>query len=111
MKLTDYLLGFYIEQNGETISPELAEGVIEELYSPEQTQWTMAECKQIGDSLNIDWDSILVSEWFCMMNKFYFEYNETFRRHGLIDPTIYAEMSLIWFATGNKNKTFKYFFE
>lgn len=118
MDIKDYLLDFYISQNGEVITPELAKSLVEEMAitdgSDRQTgeKWTPAETNDVGAHMGIDFDRIPKCEWYLVLNMMYSDYFVVGKKHGLVDYTFYAELAHAWFTDVDavENKTFKYFF-
>lgn len=119
MDIQKYLLNFYIEQNGETITPELAEGLVKDMAITDGSdrtngeKWSMTETTDVGNKIGVNWERIPKCEWYLVMNLMYSDYYTVAKKHGLTDYTFFAELSQAWFqdVDAKDNKTFKYFFD
>lgn len=107
MSVTDYLLNYYIEQNGETITEELADILVSNMGR----STSLKDCKRIGDKIGIDWSTVSLPEFYTVYNKLYCEYSEILFNYGLSDPVIIGEMAHKWIKDlgGDKSKAFKFF--
>ena len=107
MSVSDYLLNYYIEQNGEAISEELADILVSNM----KKSIPLEDVKKIGDTIGIDWDSVLLPEFYSVYNKLYSEYSDIFSKYGLDNPVMIGDMAHKWFKTlgGNKRKTLQLF--
>lgn len=118
MDIKNYLMQFYVDQNGEVISPELATMLVSEMAITDGSdrtngeKWTMSETQDVGDRLGVDWNRIIPCEWYVVMNMMYSDYYSVGKAHSMTDWTFYAELTMAWFndVDGKENKTFKYFF-
>lgn len=119
MDIKKYLLDFYVEQNGETITPELAECLVKEMAVTDGSdrtngeKWSMQETTEVGNKLGVNWERIQKCEWYLVLNMMYSDYFPVGRKHGFTDYTFYSELAQAWFSDvdGKDNKTFKYFFD
>lgn len=118
MDIKQYLLDFYIAQNGETITPELAKSLVEEMAVTDGSnrttgeKWTMTDTNDVGMKVGIDFEKIPKCEWYLVMNMMYSDYYQVGHNHGFNDYNFYSELSKAWFndIDAKENKTFKYFF-
>lgn len=118
MDIKKYLLDCYIANYGETISDDLARGIVEAMAitdgSDRQTgeKWTLEESKSIGEKIGINWDKVSPAEFYAVLNMMYSDYCQVGRKHGLTDWQLYAELAAAWFndIDAAENKTFNYFF-
>lgn len=118
MDIKSYLMDFYISQNGEVITPELAKMFVEEMPVTDGSErtngekWTMEEAVEVGKNMNIDFNKIPICEWYLVLNMMYSDYFVVGRKHNLTDWQLYAELAHAWFydVDAKQNKTFKYFF-
>lgn len=118
MDIKDYLLDFYISQNGEKITPELAKSLVEEMAITDGSdrtsgeKWTPAETNDVGTKMGINFEQIPKCEWYLILNMMYSDYYSVGRKHGLIDYQFFGELAQAWFndVDGPENKTFRYFF-
>lgn len=115
MSVQDYLLRFYVEQYGETITEELAESLVSNMALFGSTEhkngghWSLNESKVVGAQIGVKFDLFSLTEWYIVLNAIYSQYSEILIKFGLSDPQIYGEMALAWLVN-NRQKTFKYFF-
>lgn len=119
MDIKDYLLEFYIAQNGEVITPELSKMLVEEMAITDGSdrttgeKWTPAETNDVGIKMGIDFEKIPKCEWYLVLNMMYSDYYSVGKKHGMTDYTFYAELAYAWFhdVDGKDHKTFDYFFK
>jgi len=118
MNIKDYLLDFYIEQNGETINKDLARILVTQMAVTDGSnrangeKWTIEQAMEVGKKLGINWDSVSKCDWYVVLNMMYSDYYSVGRKHGFTDYNFYSELALAWFedVDGPENKTFNYFF-
>ena len=119
MDLKTYLKEFYISQNGEVITPDLAKLIVEDFAVTDNSgrcngeKWTYEDCVKLGTSLNLDWSVIPKTEWYIVCNN---EYSDKFRivqKYKLPYPEVYLDFALSWFndVDGKQSKTFRFFFD
>lgn len=119
MDIKQYFLSFYIAQNGEVVTPELAKMLVEDFAITDGSgringeKWTPEEAMEIGKKLEIDYEEIPKFEWYLILNMMYSDYNNVAIHFGITDALFYGEMALAWFhdVDARENKTFKFFFE
>lgn len=119
MDLKAYLKELYISLNGEVITPELAELIVQDFAITDSSErsngekWTLEECVQIGNKMNIDWTVIDQIEWYIVLNNEYSDKFKIVRKYNLPEPSIYGDFALSWFldVDGKENKTFRFFFD
>lgn len=117
MNVKNLFMELYKEKYGEHINQELAKSIVYDFAVTDGSEresgekWSMEETKSVGDKLGIDWEKINKCEWYVVMNMMYSDYYRTAKKHGLADPSFFAELSYDWFTDkdGAKDKTFRYF--
>lgn len=118
MDIKNFLLDYYISQNGKKITPELAKMIVDEFAVTDNSgrttgeKWPMDECIKLGDSIGVDWNKINKTEWYVVCNNEYSDKSTLVKKHGWSEPTVYAEFAQSWFydVDAKPNKTFNYFF-
>lgn len=118
MDIKRYLLDYYINNNGEVITPELAAMLVEELAITDGSdrtngeKWSMSDTTDAGMKAGVDFDSISKAEWYYVMNMMYSDYFQIGKRYGNTDWQFFADLAKAWFedVDGKENKTFKYAF-
>lgn len=118
MDIKNYLLNYYIETNGEKLTPELAKCIVKEFAITDGSdrqdgeKWNMGEAQQIAEKISFSLDRVSLADFYTVLNMMYSDYYGVGKKHGLTDWQLYAELAAAWFndVDGKENKTFSYFF-
>lgn len=117
--IKEYLINFYIKQNGCIISPELAEMIVKDFAITDGDakrttgeKWTIEETTGVAESLGITFDKFSKWDWYVVLNNEYSDKYALVQKYNLPEPQVYFDFALSWFndVDAKENKTFKYFF-
>lgn len=109
----------YKEKYGEHIAPELAQSLVcgmavtDNSGRPTGEKWTLAETKDAGSKIGINFEKVKPAEWYLVMNMMYSDYYRTAKKHGMTEPSFFADLSFDWFndEDAETGKTFRYFMD
>lgn len=116
MKTNQYLLNFYIAQNGENITPELAKILVTDFAITDGSdridgeKWTIEEAESLGIKSGVNFEFISKYEWYLILNMMYSDYYIVSKMYNL-ESDFFINLAISWFndVDAKENKTFNYF--
>lgn len=116
MELNHYLLNFYVAQNGEMITPELAKILVSDFAITDGSKrvdgekWTIEEAKKEGIKAGVNFESISIYDWYLVLNMMYSDYYSVYTQYDL-ELDFFIKLAISWFndVDAKENKTFNFF--
>lgn len=77
-------------------------------------KWSVEQCTEIGNKLNVDWNKWSKYEWYAVMNMMYSDCYRTAKAFNLeSDPMFYGRLAKDWLCDedSGENKLYNYYFD